>query len=263
MKTILRRLAHVRSGDKGNTATVSVIAYAPDFYPLLKAQVTETRVRERYGAAVAGKVTRYEIDAIEALNFTLEGALGGGVSRNLAIDVYGKALCAAMLDIEVDVPEALVPLLAGPPEPLNVLGSWELVDYRRHEADRTVLPYGDDPMGFLQYGADGRMSATLCRRDRPPMTRPVDAEWRGDEGEWARAAMSYFAYTGTWNVEGDRVEHQVEASLFPNWIGKTLTRWASFVERDGERLLLLVTHSPEDRAAGALTSELLWRRWTR
>lgn len=114
MKAKLRRIAHVRSGDKGNTACLAVIAYAPPFYPILKEQLTIERVKARYGDLVAGKIRRFEVDAIESLNFTLEGALGGGVSRSLAIDNYGKALCAALLDIDIEVPSALSAQLVGP-----------------------------------------------------------------------------------------------------------------------------------------------------
>ena len=142
-----------------------------------------------------------------------------------------------------------------------VVGSWSLIDYRRTQGDSVVLPFGADPVGFLQYGAEGRMSATLARRERPPLTAPVDAYWRGDPGEWAEAAMTYVAYTGRYVVEGDRVSHVVDACLYPNWTGTTLTRWASLVERDGETLLLLDTAPPGARDPQALVSHLLWRRW--
>ena len=114
MKTTLRRIAHVRSGDKGNISTLAVIAYAPEFYPVLKEQITVERIAARYGDAVTGRIERFEIDAIEALNFAIHGALGGGVSRSLAIDNYGKALSAATLDIEVEVPDSLGNRLIGP-----------------------------------------------------------------------------------------------------------------------------------------------------
>lgn len=106
MRTTLRHVAHLRSGDKGNTATLSVIAYAHEHYPLLVEQVTVEALAAVYGKAVAGPITRYPFPGIHALNFTLEGALGGGVSRNLAIDVYGKALCAALLDLPIELPDA-------------------------------------------------------------------------------------------------------------------------------------------------------------
>lgn len=266
MQTTLRHVAHVRSGDKGNSSTLSVIAYRPEFYPLILSQVTEDRVRERFGAAVTGAVTRYEIAAIEALNFVLEGALGGGVSRSLAIDVYGKALCAAVLDLPIEVPDELAGSLVGPAMPddalrAQLLGSWELVDYRRRQGERTIWPFGKDAIGFIQYGEDGRMSATLSWRVRSPLTVVPDAHWRGDQREWAEAAMSYVAYTGTYRLTGDRVEHRVEASLYPNWVGTTLVRWASFEMRDGERLLRLVAAPFIDAAGEEVVSELWWRRW--
>ncbi|MDO9490554.1 MAG: lipocalin-like domain-containing protein [Sphingomonadaceae bacterium] len=267
MHTTLRHIAHVRSGDKGNRSTLSVIAYRPEFYPLLCAQITEARVRDRFGAAVGGPVTRYEIAAIEALNFVLDGALGGGVSRSLAIDVYGKALCAAVLDLEVEVPDDLAPLLAGPPAPANdlraeLLGSWELVDYHRRQGAGTIWPFGKDATGFIQYGEDGRMSATLSRRVRPPMTMVPDAHWRGDVAQWAEAAMTYVAYTGTYRLTGDRIEHHVEASLYPNWVGTVLTRWVSFEERDGERRLRLLAAPFIGPDGDEVISELWWRRWS-
>ena len=141
-----------------------------------------------------------------------------------------------------------------------VIGSWSLIDYRRTRGNDVVLPFGPDPVGYLQYGADGRMSATLARRHRPPLAKPVDAYWRGDPAEWAEAAMTYVAYTGRYVVDGDRVTHAVDACLYPNWTGTTLTRWASLVDRDGETLLLLDTAPPGAREPETLVSHLLWRR---
>jgi hypothetical protein len=108
MKTALRRVAHVRSGDKGNTATIGVIAYSDALYVEVKRQLTAERVKAFYGAAVTGEVKRYAVDGIAALNFTADGALGGGVSRSLSIDNYGKALSAALLRLELDIPDGLV-----------------------------------------------------------------------------------------------------------------------------------------------------------
>ncbi|MBX3594701.1 lipocalin-like domain-containing protein [Sphingomonas sp.] len=260
--TTLRRIAHVRSGDKGNAASLSVIAYAPEFYPLLIEQVTAARVAERLGAAATGPVTCYRVDAIEALNFRIDGVLGGGVSRNRLLDVYGKSLCTAMLDLPVFVPTALTPLLAGPGDaPALLAGSWELVAYRRRQHGETLFPFGPDARGWISYTGEGRMSATLCERARPPMRKPVDARWNGDRDELAAAAASYLAYTGTYVVHEDRVEHLVEACSYPNWIGTTLTRWFDWVEQDGDMLLRLVTAPPERDDARELVSELLWRRW--
>jgi hypothetical protein len=103
----LQHVAHTRSGDKGNTSNISVIAYEPEFYPLLKDQLTAERFKAYYAGVVKGDVRRYEIDAIGALNFVAEGALGGGVSRSLCLDNYGKTLSAAILGFEIDVPDEL------------------------------------------------------------------------------------------------------------------------------------------------------------
>lgn len=105
MKVMLQHVAHARSGDKGDTSNIAVFAYEPVFYPLLKAQLTAERFKAFYGGAIRGAVTRYEADNIEALNFVCQGALGGGVSRSLCLDNYGKALSAAVLGFEIEVPD--------------------------------------------------------------------------------------------------------------------------------------------------------------
>ncbi|MBP1610245.1 MAG: hypothetical protein H6Q04_2480 [Acidobacteria bacterium] len=97
----LREIAHSRAGDKGNTANISVIAYDPDKYPLLEKHVTAERVKERLKEIVQGDVVRYELPNIGALNFVMHKALGGGVTRTLAIDLHGKSLSAAILDMEM------------------------------------------------------------------------------------------------------------------------------------------------------------------
>ena len=113
MKVPLQHLAHARSGDKGDTSNIAVFAYASEFYPLLKAQLTAERFKAFYQGAIKGDVIRYEVDNIEAMNFVCHGALGGGVSRSLCLDNYGKALSAAVLGFEIDVPEALRGQLRG------------------------------------------------------------------------------------------------------------------------------------------------------
>ena len=113
MKVRLQHLAHARSGDKGNISNIAVFAYEPAFYPLLKAQLTADRFKAFYRGAITGDVLRYEVDNIEAMNFVCHGALGGGVSRSLCLDNYGKALSAAVLGFEIEVPDALRPLLRG------------------------------------------------------------------------------------------------------------------------------------------------------
>jgi hypothetical protein len=111
MRLTLQHVAHVRSGDKGNTSNITVIAYEPDLYPLLKEQLTEDRFAAFYAGMVTGKVTRYPVDRLGVLNFVAEGALGGGVSRSLCLDNYGKALSAAILGFELEVPDSLANLL--------------------------------------------------------------------------------------------------------------------------------------------------------
>lgn len=113
MRVLLQHVAHTRSGDKGNTSNVMVIAYAPELYPHLKEQLTAERFKALYAGVVNGPVTRYEVDGLETLNFVAQDALGGGVSRSLCLDNYGKALSALVLGFEMDIPEALAPRLRG------------------------------------------------------------------------------------------------------------------------------------------------------
>ena len=102
----LREIAHSRTGDKGDTSNISVIAYDPKDYPLLLEQVTAARVRAHFDGIVAGEVVRYELPNIAALNFVMTRALGGGVTRSLALDAHGKSLSSALLDLEIAAPAA-------------------------------------------------------------------------------------------------------------------------------------------------------------
>ena len=110
---MLQHVAHARSGDKGDTANIAVIAYAPELYPYLKEQLTAERVKAFYGDAIKGAVERYAVDGLGALNFVAHGALGGGVSRSLCLDNYGKALSAAVLGFELEIPDGLRSQLRG------------------------------------------------------------------------------------------------------------------------------------------------------
>ena len=113
MKVLLQHLAHARSGDKGDTCNISVFAYEPEFYDLLRDQLTAERFKAFYRGAITGEVLRYEARNIDAMNFVCHGALGGGVSRSLCLDNYGKALSAAVLGFEIEVPDALADKLHG------------------------------------------------------------------------------------------------------------------------------------------------------
>jgi len=97
----LREIAHSRTGDKGNTSNISVIAYKAEDYEKIKQAVTAERVKELFSDIVTGDVVRYELPNIGALNFVMYGALGGGVTRTLAHDMHGKGLSAAMMDLDV------------------------------------------------------------------------------------------------------------------------------------------------------------------
>lgn len=103
----LHDLAIARSGDKGNRATLSVIALAPAHFALLERVLTEERVAEHYRGIVRGAVRRFVLPQLHALHFVLDEALAGGVTRSLALDAHGKTLASAILDIELpdDTPE--------------------------------------------------------------------------------------------------------------------------------------------------------------
>ncbi|NOV24245.1 hypothetical protein E5S69_12075 [Cupriavidus necator] len=115
MMVALRRVAHTRSGDKGNISNTAVIAYDPAFYPYLKDQLTAQAFKAIYGDVITGEVERHAVDGLQVLNFVAHGALGGGVSRSLALDNYGKALASVVLRFELEIPDALAGLLRGPP----------------------------------------------------------------------------------------------------------------------------------------------------
>lgn len=112
MKRIrLLDLAHARSGDKGDTANVGVIALRPEYYPTLVDQLTPARVEEHFRGIAHGGVERFELPNLHALNFLLHNALGGGGTVSLKTDAQGKTLSTAMLRMEIDVPEAVAALV--------------------------------------------------------------------------------------------------------------------------------------------------------
>jgi len=104
----LREVAHARSGEKGNAANVSVIAYREEDYEFIRSQITVESVRQVYGPITKGSIVRYEVPSIAALNFVLNDVLEGGRSRTLAFDESGKALSSLILTLDVDVPDAYV-----------------------------------------------------------------------------------------------------------------------------------------------------------
>lgn len=100
----LQDIAIARSGDKGNLATLSVIVRDPAHYTLLAQVLTAERVRQHFEGTVQGPVQRYPLPYLGALHFVMHEALGGGVTRSLALDAHGKTLSAAVLDIALDGP---------------------------------------------------------------------------------------------------------------------------------------------------------------
>ncbi len=106
-------LAHARSGDKGDTANVGVIAYDPSHYELLEEILTVERVKEHFGDMVRGPVERFELPNLGALNFLLHNALDGGGTKSLMNDAQGKVFSTALLRLEVDVPTEVADAVRG------------------------------------------------------------------------------------------------------------------------------------------------------
>jgi len=105
MKVPLSRLAHARSGDKGDTANIGVIALEDRYYPILAREVTADRVKQLFGSLCQGEVERFELPNLAALNFLLHESLGGGGTVSLRLDAQGKTYSAALLRMEIEVEE--------------------------------------------------------------------------------------------------------------------------------------------------------------
>jgi hypothetical protein len=111
MKTRLYAIAHGRSGDKGDTVNVGVIARRPEFYDFIRELLTIERVRTHFGDMVKGDVERFELPNLSALNFLLHEALGGGGTVSLMTDAQGKTFSTAMLRMEIELPDGLARLV--------------------------------------------------------------------------------------------------------------------------------------------------------
>ncbi len=107
----LRTLAHARSGDKGSSSNIGVIAYSLEGYEFLRAFLTEARVADYFAPLKPQGVVRYELPRLRSFNFVLSGILAGGGSRSLRTDAQGKALAAILLEMPVEVPADLLPQL--------------------------------------------------------------------------------------------------------------------------------------------------------
>ena len=106
MRIKLLQLAHARSGDKGDTANVGLIALREEFYPVLTREVTAARVKEHFRGLVRGEVERFELPNLGALNFLLHESLGGGGTLSLMTDAQGKTFSTALLRMDIDLPDA-------------------------------------------------------------------------------------------------------------------------------------------------------------
>lgn len=107
MKVRLIDIAHARSGDKGDTANIGLIAREEKYYPVLRNYVTAGKVKTFFGDMVKGDVERYELPNLGALNFLLHGALGGGGTKSLMTDAQGKTFAAALLRMEIETEETV------------------------------------------------------------------------------------------------------------------------------------------------------------
>jgi len=114
MRLQLVDIAHARSGDKGDTANVGVIALKPEWYPLLARELTRERVRDHFQGVISGDVERFELPNLKALNFLLHGALDGGGTLSLKTDAQGKVFSTALLRMTLDVPDSEAKKLALP-----------------------------------------------------------------------------------------------------------------------------------------------------
>ncbi len=109
MKVQLVNIAHARSGDKGDTANVGLIALKPEIYPLLVKYVTADAVKQHFGGMVKGQVERFELPNLGALNFLLHGSLGGGGTLSLMTDAQGKTFSTALLRMYIDLTDEEAP----------------------------------------------------------------------------------------------------------------------------------------------------------
>ena len=108
MRVQLRQICHARSGDKGDTANIGLIALKQEYYRIIEKEVTVARVRKHFEGIVLGSVERFEMPNLGALNFLLHEALGGGGTKSLKNDAQGKTLSAALLRLEIDIDDNII-----------------------------------------------------------------------------------------------------------------------------------------------------------
>lgn len=137
---------------------------------------------------------------------------------------------------------------------VRIVGTWRLVAWRRLEGNKITYPFGEDARGMLIYAEDGTMAVQMTAANRPSIqtTDPLG----GDVNQRAAAYSTYLAYFGVWEAVGDKVIHQVEASLFPNWTATIQSRPFTY---DGQELVLRTP--PTSGANGTVVNEMVWVRW--
>ena len=105
MEIYLLQIAHGRSGDKGDTSNVCVFARKPDYYDIIKREVTVEKVREYFGDMVKGDIIRYDVPSLDGFNFVMYHALGGGATHSLRLDTLGKSMGSAFMRMKINVRE--------------------------------------------------------------------------------------------------------------------------------------------------------------
>lgn len=138
--------------------------------------------------------------------------------------------------------------------PAEIVGSWRLSSWAQEYDDgRRVLPMGETPQGLITYTADGHMSVVITGSDRPSFR--TGGQWDADVAERAGAYDTCLAYAGRYEVDGDQIQHHVEISLFPDWVGHTQVRQADL--SNGQ---LHLTARAEEGTPQARTARLSWQR---
>lgn len=139
-----------------------------------------------------------------------------------------------------------------------LVGNWRLVEWTARIGDRSVTPFGGPTTGLLTYTADGRMWGTLMLVDRNQVSAPTLAAATVEER--ARAAAGYLNYAGSYRVEGTQVVHEVELSLYPNWIGGEQRRDMDWATNDSGGHDLILSASYLDAKGDRVSNRLVWRR---
>ncbi len=140
----------------------------------------------------------------------------------------------------------------------NLVGTWKLVEWTAAVDGRPMTPFGGETTGLITYTEDGRMWGTLMRVDRPLVDGDTFAA--APEPERATAAAGYLNYAGTYRLEGTTVVHEVEVSLFPNWIGTEQVREMQWARNNRGGHDLLLSAKSTSRKGEIVTNRLIWRR---